>query len=149
MGSKHSKILDMTIPAQLEWMTRGACKALDTADFYPEDDAEVSNQVRITCSMCPVLDECRDYGIRHEMHGVWGGLTNTERIAMRKHLRIRYAPFRPDNGIPVHTGCGTDKGYAFIRRYYARRPELTPVTCPACTDAHSRYVYEKHETRKK
>ncbi len=38
---------------------------------------------------CPVRDECRDWGIRHEKFGIWGGLTEIERRRERKRLGVR------------------------------------------------------------
>lgn len=31
------------------------------------------------CATCPVLRECMEYGLKHEQHGIWGGLTPPER----------------------------------------------------------------------
>lgn len=36
------------------------------------------------CARCPVLEDCRAHGIAHEQWGIWGGLTETEREALRR-----------------------------------------------------------------
>lgn len=41
---------------------------------------------------CPFLDKCREYGITHSVHGIWGGLAEDGRKAARKARRIVPAP---------------------------------------------------------
>ena len=56
--------------------------------FYadPVDEPErVAHAVEI-CDRCPVREECLETYI-NERHGVWGGLTEVERHALRKERR--------------------------------------------------------------
>lgn len=39
--------------------------------------------LRKVCLACPVVQECREWGILHEEYGFWGGLTATERASER------------------------------------------------------------------
>lgn len=42
-----------------------------------------------TCRECPVVRECAQWGILHEDHGVWGGLTKGQLRAERRRHGIR------------------------------------------------------------
>lgn len=44
-------------------------------------------EAKALCARCPVLHDCRAHGIAHEQWGVWGGLTETEREAIRRSAR--------------------------------------------------------------
>ena len=51
--------------------------------FFPErgESAEPARQV---CAACPVRQPCLDYAITNRItHGIWGGLTERERRALR------------------------------------------------------------------
>ena len=71
------------------WMADGACYAAGTAVadlFHPvgqgDDDYTAARRI---CNACPVIDACRDYALAaREPFGMWGGLTPTERFAIRK-----------------------------------------------------------------
>lgn len=61
--------------------------------FFPEKfnqsfgNIEIAMAKRI-CLSCPHKNECAEWGIRKEIHGIWGGLTETDRRATRKQRRI-------------------------------------------------------------
>lgn len=40
-------------------------------------------EMRRTCAACPIRNECGEWGIAHEPHGMWGGLTPYEREQIR------------------------------------------------------------------
>jgi len=64
----------------------GACRGLESAIFYPdnEDDAEAAKAV---CGECGVQQLCLDYALsKREKAGVWGGATEKDR---RRILRQR------------------------------------------------------------
>lgn len=44
------------------------------------------------CGTCPIVAECADWGVRHERYGVWGGLSERERTAIRARDGIRVPP---------------------------------------------------------
>ena len=71
---------------ELEWSMLGACRGLEPAIFYPEDDeaAEVAKEV---CELCGVRAACLEYALSNrEKAGVWGGATERER---RRIIRQR------------------------------------------------------------
>lgn len=40
------------------------------------------------CFTCPVMIECREYGLHNEVYGTWGGMKEYELDAERKRLGI-------------------------------------------------------------
>lgn len=73
----------------LSWQERASCKGIPTDFFYTSRESgnpkqlEYLSALRRVCSECPVLSECADYGIKHEKYGFFGGLTESERRAIR------------------------------------------------------------------
>lgn len=45
--------------------------------------------LRRMCLSCPVVQECREWGIKRERYGFWGGMTATERESERIMRGIR------------------------------------------------------------
>jgi WhiB family redox-sensing transcriptional regulator len=65
------------------WRELAACRSADLEVFFPErgESAEPARQV---CARCPVRQPCLDYAITNRIsHGIWGGLTERERRAIR------------------------------------------------------------------
>ena len=65
------------------WRELAACRGADLEVFFPErgESAEPARQV---CAACPVRQPCLDYAITNRItHGIWGGLTERERRALR------------------------------------------------------------------
>lgn len=58
------------------WFSQGACLDM-THLMYDRDREWKAKQV---CRACPVSVECLDYALFHrEQHGVWGGMSESER----------------------------------------------------------------------
>lgn len=74
-------------PTTGDWTYRAACRAVDTEIFY---SAHSTATARSICARCPVQFECLDYAIACEnldpygSHGVWAGLTSSQRNTLRK-----------------------------------------------------------------
>lgn len=73
------------------------CSQVGVELFYIEDRDEVKQGLPILsdysmakslCKSCIHKNDCADWGIKHEVHGVWGGLTPQERSAVRKRKGI-------------------------------------------------------------
>lgn len=80
------------------WMQHGACLGTDVDLFFPERGGNVGSAKAVCLSggpcgePCPVLDECREYALRHgEKFGVWGGLSERERRVIRRRRRLESA----------------------------------------------------------
>lgn len=65
--------------------TGGACAEVDPELFFPVSDVpsrEIAKAKQV-CAGCPVLAECREYGMT-QPEGIWGGLTRSDRARVRQ-----------------------------------------------------------------
>lgn len=72
-----------------DWQRRGACRGRDSTQFFHPDGERGSSRVRReqgakrVCAACPVRPECAAHALLvQEPYGVWGGLTETERLRL-------------------------------------------------------------------
>jgi WhiB family transcriptional regulator, redox-sensing transcriptional regulator len=79
-----------------EWQQRGNCVNEDTELFFLEDNARMGTKQRAeqaaksVCLGCPVVNECLSHALNvPEVHGVWGGKSAEERLALSKKLSNR------------------------------------------------------------
>lgn len=72
------------------WKVHAACVDVDPDVFFPSDtgvDEDVQyDEARPYCAVCPVRGRCLTAGL-HESHGMWGGMTPTERKQERNRRR--------------------------------------------------------------
>lgn len=59
--------------------------------WFPESGGEVRAAVNL-CKVCPIQLQCAEYGIKWEYYGVWGGLTSSQRIELRRGRGMRSEP---------------------------------------------------------
>jgi WhiB family transcriptional regulator, redox-sensing transcriptional regulator len=71
------------------WQLSARCRGADSATFFHPDGERGRSrrqrecEAKRLCARCSVVDQCRDYSLRfREPYGVWGGLTEGERLAM-------------------------------------------------------------------
>jgi WhiB family redox-sensing transcriptional regulator len=65
------------------WRELAACRGSDLGVFFPER-GKTAGPARRVCAACPVRQPCLDYAITNRIaYGVWGGLTERERRALR------------------------------------------------------------------
>ncbi len=82
------------ITEELDWQIDGLCREADPVLWYPDHEVDAGPAVQI-CQDCPVLTQCRDWAMkRHEVYGVWGGMSERDRAAIwagkipsRRYLR--------------------------------------------------------------
>lgn len=80
-----------------DWQEHGLCRATDSAVFFapphfehkPEREAREA-KAKAICVECPVRTQCLEWALAiREPHGVWGGLSETERrqilMGKRRH----------------------------------------------------------------
>lgn len=67
----------------LSWMRWASCAESDPDLWHPEDsNAAQAKQAKRICWRCPVRERCLEYALEAgEEHGVWGGLSTSERRA--------------------------------------------------------------------
>ncbi|MFE0680609.1 WhiB family transcriptional regulator [Streptomyces sp. NPDC058961] len=77
------------------WHSRGACHGMDVEDadavFFPgpRDHEEIA-EAKELCGWCPVRRECLDFALENVLkEGVWGGLTEAERLPLHQDLHKR------------------------------------------------------------
>ncbi len=65
------------------WMRRAAYASVGTAAFFPDSRVEQARGQQL-CVHCDVVAECRSYALAHDgLAGVWGNMTERDRIAAR------------------------------------------------------------------
>lgn len=70
------------------WSEDGACRTRDPAEFFPVRGDD-TRPAKACCRTCPVLVECRVYGLAYpSLKGLWGGLSERQRRRMRRTARL-------------------------------------------------------------
>lgn len=72
---------------EVGWQLKAACRGPQAAVFFPPTVPERRDEKRFResnakaiCEMCSVRDDCLAYALTiREQHGIWGGLSETER----------------------------------------------------------------------
>jgi WhiB family redox-sensing transcriptional regulator len=75
----------LAVPARFaaRWRELAACRGTGLEVFFP-GRGESAGPARQVCAGCPVRQPCLDYAITNRIaYGVWGGLTERERRALR------------------------------------------------------------------
>jgi WhiB family transcriptional regulator, redox-sensing transcriptional regulator len=71
------------------WRKRAACRGIDAAIFYPENDDEAdASEAKAICAVCSVRQACLEHALGHrEREGIWGGTTERERRRIVRQRR--------------------------------------------------------------
>lgn len=70
------------------WKDRAACQGLPDHFFFPPPKIRISPEIRRICGGCPVRTDCLAYALNNsEDDGIWGGLTETERRALKRRQK--------------------------------------------------------------
>lgn len=71
---------------RLTWRDKAACIEADPEPFFGTDEQQTD--AAAVCDRCPVQPDCLEHAlITNQQHGVWGGLTERQRIALRRRHR--------------------------------------------------------------
>jgi len=84
--------------ATSDWRDRSACLDADPELFFPIGNtgpavAQVE-EAKAVCARCPVLEQCRTWAMENPKlteYGVFGGMSEDERRALRRKRRRRAA----------------------------------------------------------
>lgn len=82
------------LPDEEDWRYQAACAGVDTDLFFPvgvgpEARAQTA-QAKAMCARCPVRADCLEFALdTDQQFGVWGGLAEEEREALKKHRSYR------------------------------------------------------------
>lgn len=84
------------------WRAAARCRDAEDPDlFFPERKASADEALAL-CASCPVLPACRRHALElPERFGVWGGLTENEREALRRAFGMRHHVRRPSVWVGV------------------------------------------------
>ena len=85
MTARKPRHRSLAAPARFaaRWRELAACRGSDLEMFFP-GRGESAGPARQVCAACPVRQPCLDYAITNRIaYGVWGGLTERERRALR------------------------------------------------------------------
>ncbi|MEU9332639.1 WhiB family transcriptional regulator [Streptomyces sp. NPDC048290] len=78
---------DSLTPAAPAWQDQALCAQTGSDFFFPEPGSSVREAKRI-CGMCDMRRACLDYALENdERFGVWGGLSEKERLHLRRLVR--------------------------------------------------------------
>jgi WhiB family redox-sensing transcriptional regulator len=77
----------------LEWTELASCRGSEGSLFFSpdtterkEDRLEREQLAKKICATCAVRGECLEAAlVRHEPHGIWGGLNETERRGLARY----------------------------------------------------------------
>lgn len=74
-----------------EWMGEAACAApgVDPEWFFPSDPGLAGNRAKAVCKGCPVQAQCLETALLEPIQGIWGGTSESQRVAMRRERGIR------------------------------------------------------------
>jgi len=67
-----------------DWQKDAACAGMDVNMFFPKrGETAKANQAKKVCMKCPVIEECRAYGLelsqKFETVGIFGGMSSNTR----------------------------------------------------------------------
>lgn len=76
------------------WRSKAACREEDPDLFFPLGDGwaarQQTDEAKAVCRRCPAMDWCLQWALETKQEsGVWGGLSEDERYALRGRTRSR------------------------------------------------------------
>lgn len=73
------------------WRESAACLGEDPELFFPHEKSEQqAREAKAVCASCEVKDACLATALRFgSLFGVWGGMTEVERDAVKRRQRRR------------------------------------------------------------
>ncbi|MGW0823415.1 WhiB family transcriptional regulator [Streptomyces sp. NPDC002845] len=75
---------DTITPSVIDWQGQALCAQTGADFFFPEPGSSVREAKRI-CGMCEMRSACLEYALANdERFGVWGGLSEKERLRLRR-----------------------------------------------------------------
>lgn len=70
----------------MNWDAEAACQSVEPDLFFPDNlGPSGTAAAQLVCRGCPVRQQCLEFALAARLdHGVWGGLTETERRSLRR-----------------------------------------------------------------
>lgn len=73
-------------PKEMAWRNDASCKEVDTSKFFSTPMSSNIAQAISICKSCPVRSQCFHESLAFAYHGIWGGSTHDQRLAIVKHV---------------------------------------------------------------
>lgn len=93
------RLVPQPVSESWAWQLDAACRGMPSSQFFhPWNERGTDRESRIQrakeiCASCPVLDSCRRHALlAQEMYGIWGGLSEDERLVLLNRHRRRSQP---------------------------------------------------------
>jgi len=70
----------------MTWMERGACRGVDSDQFFPERSSAGAHYkvvIEDFCNVCSVKESCLNFALDNYELGIWGGTTARKRTDLR------------------------------------------------------------------
>jgi hypothetical protein len=90
--------------SQFSWQNGAACKGVPSYIFFPDEkrpkkDEYAGKTYHNWCCSCIVRIKCREFAYLHDMQGIWGDSTESERAAIQSpEDRRELREYKGDNG---------------------------------------------------
>lgn len=72
----------------MDWRHRAACVGEDFELFFPIGSTGPAllqiEDAKAVCRRCPVIRECLAWAFEHNMQGVWGGMSEEDRLRLKR-----------------------------------------------------------------
>ncbi|MEU1099343.1 WhiB family transcriptional regulator, partial [Streptomyces sp. NPDC005877] len=79
-----------------EWRPRSLCRWVEDPDLFFDPRPERQRAAAAVCRGCPVRTQCLSAEVPHDdasyVSGVFGGLTETQRLALRGERQLGHVP---------------------------------------------------------
>ena len=103
-GSTAVRMIPIVMPGSAtpsldEWHARGLCVGADPEIFFPSR-GDPGAEARRICASCGVRRDCLKYATKADEFGIWAGLDQQQRRALRKKQHRREAATRIRAGQP-------------------------------------------------
>jgi WhiB family redox-sensing transcriptional regulator len=91
------------LPVNANWRGAAACKDEDPELFFPVGNTGPAllqiEEAKAVCRRCPVIERCLQWALEFgQIEGVWGGLSEAERRAMKRRAARNRAQAREAAG---------------------------------------------------
>lgn len=101
-ASKAASVITIVMPGSTtpsldEWHARGLCVGADPEIFFPSR-GDPGSKARQICACCSVRGDCLTYATEADELGIWAGLDQQQRRALRKKQHRRAAAARTRAG---------------------------------------------------
>lgn len=82
------RLLPVVLPAPVapptgDWHRRGLCAGENPEVFFPSN-GDSGARAREICTACPVREDCIQYATEADEFGIWGGLDQQQRRALKR-----------------------------------------------------------------